>query len=135
MGNRTPDAELLPQVSNDEPDEKSAKKTNLDIDAQRRLKLKADLAAAADVIKDGRESTSPYLGAIIGNVEKQAAELKKLSHDIHDTNLPGNFDGVAAWWDQAKAISKKLKDEIDAARCLIFPGAFAPHTTQWDSAF
>jgi hypothetical protein len=114
--------------------EEKVKKARFDVETQRKNKVKADLAAAAEVLKEGGECNSPYVKPVLENVDKTAAQLKQLSHKIHEESLLAEGANIDKLWADVAAVCKALKSEFDAARSFIFPGAFTPYATQWDSA-
>jgi len=86
------------------------------------------------VTNDAKGNDMPgYLKPIVENINKNAAKLRQLSHDIHDEQLVDKSSKIEKLWTDAFAVCKLLKGDIDCARSLIFPGAFTPYTTQWDS--
>ena len=127
----------VPTAADEEDTEKPAKKEKMGIKDQRLNKIKEDLNAATltcTLIDAAVGHQLVYLKPVKENLLSNASIMKKMSHDLHEAVLHGAADeAVEKFWADISFVSKALTSDIDIARSLLKPGAYTPHTTQWDA--
>jgi hypothetical protein len=111
--------------------EKPLKVLKLTTGEMRMKKIQADLAAADLLLLE--QTTSKLFDQIAADLKRVTAELRKVSHDMHEYALDNDTSKEERAWDAAKALLQDLKTDIDQGRALLYPGAYSEHTTQWDS--
>jgi hypothetical protein len=122
-----------PPAKDKDPDvpEKPSKVLKLTTGEMRMKKIQADLAAADLLLVD--KTTSKFFDPIAADLKRVTAELRKVSHDMHEYALDNESSKEERAWDAAKALMQNLKTDIDQGRALLYPGAYSEHTMQWDT--
>jgi hypothetical protein len=121
----------LHQRDQEVPAERPAKTLKLTVGEMRMKKIQADLSAADLLLL---EQPSKFFVPIAADLKRVTAELRKVSHDMHEYALDNDTTKEERAWEAAKALIYELKATIDQGRALLYPGAYAEHTTQWDAA-
>ena len=119
---------------NDCDAEKSAKRVKVDVETMRSNKIKADLDAGAEIVKECAAKDNVFLKQVVDAIKENMTELKSMSHKMHEFQLMRDEAKVNEMWDSCAAVCKTMKKCIDSARSLLCPGSFSPYTTQWDTA-
>ena len=118
------------EINEADGEKKETKKPKVDTETMRTNKIKADLDAGAEIVKEGSSSDNVFVKQVVETIKGKMTELKSLSHKIHDHQLVRDEATVSDLWAEASVLRKSMKQRIDSARSLMCPGSFSPYTTQ-----
>ena len=123
--------QLFQKAKPDEVDDKPQKRLKLSTSERRLKKVGLDLSAVDETIAEIDAQPNSYLVPIKASLQTIAADLRGLTHKMHNDAL-NNGENHEALWAQAVDLCTKLKRDIESARGLLNPSHFAPYTTALD---
>jgi hypothetical protein len=100
------------------------------VDETRLKRVQKDLAASIATVILITQKPSKYLMPIKENLVKVSAELRTVSHQMHDEAMNNEQEKQNASWEAAEKLCEQIKADIDCARALMHQGAgqFVPYS-------